>query len=1068
VAEKKKVCILGGGVASMVTAFELTSAPDWQEHFDVTVHQLGWRLGGKGASGRNLKRNDRIEEHGLHLFFGYYDNAFRVMRRCYEELGRPPGAPLATWQDAFKKRSLIVGEHAAGSGDYDWILPFPENSAVPGDGGVMPTPWNYIEEMIQLIADLFHRWWLEQRGEDVSEQSQLADELLARVSKADHGLLGLLSRTAGAGLERVGTLLSSALGAEKGLLHLTLALIRHMPRDVSAHHHSHHRLIVWLIGHFRRWLAAELEPLLKTNKYAFELFVSVDFFASIAIGLIEDDMILPPVNWHKIDDQDFCAWLKKAGAADFTAESALTRVLADAAFAVDTKGAAGTSVYMTLRLIFTYKGSVMWEMQASMGDTIFGPLYLVLKQRGVKFRFFHSVENLGLGAPDAAGKRCVERITIGRQATLAAGVDEYDPLVELKGLPCWPSEPRYEQLAEGAALIAGNHNLENWWGTWQNPQTFTLERGKDFDICVLGIGIGAFPYICKELIDDKANPRFGRMVEQVETTLTQGVQLWMKPTIKAMGWDMASPVAIGLPEPLDTWSDMSFLVKRESWQTDSIGSIAYLCSRLEDEVGFVPPPRSDHAYPYTQLARVKRNAVGWLEQSAFMVWPKVATPGSFDWSSLCADETVEGAARLDEQFLIADWNPSDRYVLAPVGNAFHRLRPQDSGYANLVLTGDWTLNSFSLGCVEAATAAGMHASRVLCGRPHEIVGNWLDEVMPPDQPNPGPPPTPPAEVGAPYIRRLGDLIAPQPYLSTGTTMRWFVLEAEQAALQRLCDQQLNIGRVTYRPLMPVVAFVAAEMKQTFSLDQSENTGWIREMDYGFWVPLVAGEVGKHGFEPQRIVWFQPYLWVDSGAALTAGREIFGMEKSLGELKCDDGSPPSFDVRTLVTTGAPGSQTKLGDLIHVHAPAHAHPSIFERFAELAKVGEELALLIARGLGLAERGGIPFDLTFLDDLLHGRMTMVALKQFPKAETLDEACYQAIVETPSTPHSLVKGHWLTGQYQVDIKRWASHEVVRNLGIKASELDARGWQSARAIAHFQMEFDFVFGRGKVVARTA
>jgi hypothetical protein len=323
-------------------------------------------------------------------------------------------------------------------------------------------------------------------------------------------------------------------------------------------------------------------------------------------------------------------------------------------------------------------------------------------------------------------------------------------------------------------------------------------------------------------------------------------------------------------------------------------------------------------------------------------------------------------------------------------------------------------------------------------------------------------------VGAPYIRRFGDLIAPQPYLSTGATMSWFVLEAQQAALQKLCDSLLNIGRVNYRPLLPVVAFVASDLKRTFSLNKSEDTGWTKEKDYSFWVPLVAGEVGKDGFEPRRIVWFQPYLWVDSGAALTAGREIFGMEKSLGVLACDDGSPPSFDVRTLVTRGTPGSETKLGHLIHVHAPAHAHPGIFERFAELAKVGEELAQLIVRGLGLAEHGGLPFDLTFLDDLLHGRMTMVALKQFPKAETLDEACYQAIVETPSTPHSLVKGHWLTGQYQVDIKRWASHEVVRNLGIKASEPDAKGWQSARAIAHFQMEFDFVFGRGKVVARTA
>ena len=48
---KKKVAILGGGVGGMTAAFDLTNDPDWKDRFDeITVYQLGWRLGGKGAS----------------------------------------------------------------------------------------------------------------------------------------------------------------------------------------------------------------------------------------------------------------------------------------------------------------------------------------------------------------------------------------------------------------------------------------------------------------------------------------------------------------------------------------------------------------------------------------------------------------------------------------------------------------------------------------------------------------------------------------------------------------------------------------------------------------------------------------------------------------------------------------------------------------------------------------------------------------------------------------------------------------------------------------------------------
>ena len=61
---RTKIAVLGGGVGGMVAAYWLTSTPALRDQFEVTVHQMGWRLGGKGASGRNLDQGGRIEEHG--------------------------------------------------------------------------------------------------------------------------------------------------------------------------------------------------------------------------------------------------------------------------------------------------------------------------------------------------------------------------------------------------------------------------------------------------------------------------------------------------------------------------------------------------------------------------------------------------------------------------------------------------------------------------------------------------------------------------------------------------------------------------------------------------------------------------------------------------------------------------------------------------------------------------------------------------------------------------------------------------------------------------------------------
>ena len=78
-----EVAIIGGGCASIAAAFELTR-PRHKGAYHVTIYQLGWRLGGKGASGRGPA--GRIEEHGLHVWLGCYDNAFQLLRECYDEL----------------------------------------------------------------------------------------------------------------------------------------------------------------------------------------------------------------------------------------------------------------------------------------------------------------------------------------------------------------------------------------------------------------------------------------------------------------------------------------------------------------------------------------------------------------------------------------------------------------------------------------------------------------------------------------------------------------------------------------------------------------------------------------------------------------------------------------------------------------------------------------------------------------------------------------------------------------------------------------------------------------------
>lgn len=100
----------------------------------------------------------------------------------------------------------------------------------------------------------------------------------------------------------------------------------------------------------------------------------------------------------------------------------------------------------------------------------------------------HCVRRLEL----SADKRRVERIHIGRQATLRGG--EYQPYFEVRGLPCWPSEPLYDPLVEGEDLQAQHINLESFWTPWPDRKLpVILEAGTHFDDVVFGISIASIP-----------------------------------------------------------------------------------------------------------------------------------------------------------------------------------------------------------------------------------------------------------------------------------------------------------------------------------------------------------------------------------------------------------------------------------------------------------------------------------------------------------------------------------------------------------------------------------------------
>jgi uncharacterized protein with NAD-binding domain and iron-sulfur cluster len=681
----EKIAILGGGIGALVTAFELTSQPGWQDRFDITLHQIGWRLGGKCASSRGV--HGRIEEHGIHAFLGSYYNALPMMAACYAELGRAPGEPLATFEAAFLPESFVLMWEWREPALQKWPMTFPRNAIAPTDATAFVATEKILGGVLETLSNIFGS-----HKPDLSIESGLIGQGAHLVARAGQALAAT-----------------------------PIAGVAHPILDI--------------IGDAWKLLTDLILKLIESNDELRRLFILADLVFAMIRGVVADDLVAK--GWDSIDDQNWSDWLLAHGAHPITVSSPMALNTINMTYQYPTgdtslspRMVAGAYVHWTLRS-FAYMGAMIYLFAAGTGETLIAPLYLVLKKRGVKFSFFHKVEALRL----SDDKTSVSAVEMSVQANLKDPGAAYDPLIAVKGLPCWPASPRFEQLVEGAALQSGNIDLESYWTPWRSPGRLTLQAGVDYDRLVFAISIGAVPYLCADLM--AASPAWRDMVDAIKVVRTQQLQIWLNKDLYELGWDI--PLAEGdtvvsatYLNPGDGQAEFSHLVQYEDWPPgQEPKSLWYFCG-LMSSYG-PPPPFTDPTWPNYQWNRVRFQSIQYLQAGMGPLLPKATTnaqnppgdPVGFDFGLLVdALPSVEadgaanvGIARIESQFWRANIDPTEHYVTSPPGSTQYRLKAWDTGFSNLVVAGDWIYTGINIGSVEGTVMSGKLASYALSGAP---------------------------------------------------------------------------------------------------------------------------------------------------------------------------------------------------------------------------------------------------------------------------------------------------------------------------------------------------------------
>ena len=676
--------------------------------------------------------------------------------------------------------------------------------------------------------------------------------------------------------------------------------------------------------------------LLESDLTLRRLWMAIYFAGANLIGIIRDGLFTPQAYQSPVlNALDYKAWLQRQvpglPSKDVTWDSPVVNAIYDLVFQHGVEFAAGVALYDSILMLLLYAGHLFYRM-AGMGDVVFAPLYFRLQESGVHFRFQHVVTDVVVGAREPDGSRHVEEIALTGDGRERA---EQELFVDVGGRPCWPSTPILDSTG--------------------GPKT--LRRGTDFDYVISAIPIGAMQQSAPSLVE--ALPTVASAVAGITTIPTQSLQIWFDQDLAQMGWTGGRMMLGAFAGPFNSAADMAQCLPVERLPNER--AVLYLSDVFNGTT-------SD---PNVALPQVRADAIAWVEGSLPALLP------GFTWDRMIDPQNRAGSARIDGQYLRANVTGTELYVASTPGTVALRPEADGSGVNNLLLASDWIRTEENAGCVEAAARSGVQAADALIQaaavsqRTHKrrSAGSAL------------------------YVQNDDDWAFPHPVQLRGATGRVFPFLGDAGALQALCNR-FAIGGATIRPWrVPLVLVFGSASDDIVSLDpRYQGFGRLSEREVGVFVPVTVETAGPGG--SSFLALLCPYLFVDNGATLVAGREIFGLPKELATF-------PAWPV----DAGVPMPLSVTGLALENHGDLATQKPI---------------LVVTPLFGSAARRPVPgwdasTDLADLWSELTGAGSsawLVALKQYHAIEDGTTACYRALVRCRIEPSvssvSLDVGVW------------------------------------------------------------
>ncbi len=256
-----------------------------------------------------------------------------------------------------------------------------------------------------------------------------------------------------------------------------------------------------------------------------------------------------------------------------------------------------------------------------------------------------------------------------------------------------------------------------------------------------------------------------------------------------------------------------------------------------------------------------------------------------------------------------------------------------------------------------------------------------------------------------YVEYGGQIVMQPPFKLLGCMLYGFFFDGDKNKLQKLLDNRLNFAseqtKRKYTVLTDDVLATFATTPKAVSLDPvGSKMGYTVEDELVLWILTLESIKIGNTWQANRIIYYIPYIFVNNILTAVAGREIYGIPKTMGTFLI----PKQPKDAAYFRASTSGFRTFEADSIFEEYPLFVLEEVKQQEKDIAKMWSsskdallDLRKIVTRKETILKELDLRLCFNGVRDLLAARLPSVMLKQFRGIDHSKTSCYQKLVEAP-----------------------------------------------------------------------